>query len=269
MRLNHGIMLLVIALPGFSAPALAHAPVAGAGQEQAAALVSAGVLGVFWMLYLVGSWRVRPAAWQAAGFHLTMLMCVFSVLGPLDEWAARSTSAHMTQHMMFMVVVAPLWVLSRPLPQVAAAGGRAGAVIWEPLLRLAQYPMRMAYVHGVVIWLWHTPYFYLLALEHPWWHVTEHALFLGTAGLFWWAVLRSSQRNVQWALFALLLTLMHTGFLGAILTFAQTPLYGESRSLEDQQLAGLIMWVLGAFPYLLASAWVSHRWYRRVQRQPS
>jgi len=60
---------------------------------------------------------------------------------------------------------------------------------------------------------------------------------------------------------------MHTGFLGAVLTFAGTPLYDEARSLPDQQLAGLIMWVPGAIPYLLASAWVGHRWDQQLHRR--
>jgi putative membrane protein len=106
----------------------------------------------------------------------------------------------------------------------------------------------------------------MLAVNNPWWHALEHACFLLSAGLFWWAVLRASRTRMPWALLALLLTLMHTGFLGAILTFAQSPIYGEARSLEDQQLAGLIMWVLGGIPYLLASAWLGWRWYMQLMR---
>jgi cytochrome c oxidase assembly factor CtaG len=196
-----------------------------------------------------------------------MLLCWFAVLGPLDQWAQNSASAHMSQHMLFMVVIAPLWVLSGPLPQLAAATGRGGALVWGPLLRFTRHPMLAAWLHGLVIWFWHTPRFYLLALEHPWWHVLEHALFLATAGLFWWAVLRQGRGRTHWALFALLLTLMHTGFLGAVLTFARAPLYGSAGSLPDQQLAGLIMWVPGAIPYLLAAAWVGYRGYRQLRRQ--
>ncbi|MFT6464319.1 MAG: cytochrome c oxidase assembly factor CtaG [Halopseudomonas sp.] len=247
----------------------AHSPLEGGGQEQLAALLSALVMAGFWLLYLVGAWRVRPAIWQSAAFHTTMILSFYAVLGPLDEWAETSTAWHMVQHMLFMVVIAPLFVLSRPLPQISAGGGRAGALVWEPMLRFTRHPMLTAYVHGMVIWFWHTPYFYVLALDNPWWHVIEHAFFLVTAGLFWWAVLKSGSRNVHWALFALLFTLMHTGFLGAMLTFAQSSLYGADRPLEDQQLAGLIMWVLGAFPYLVASCWVGYRWYQQMQRRIS
>lgn len=61
-------------------------------------------------------------------------------------------------------------------------------------------------------------------------------------------LLAGAAKRAPWALLALLFTLMHTGFLGAVLTFAESPLYGEARSLADQQLAGLIMWVVGSVP---------------------
>jgi putative membrane protein len=135
------------------------------------------------------------------------------------------------------------------------------------MLRLTRYPLLLAYLHGGVIWFWHMPYFYLLALENPWWHSVEHAFFLVTAGLFWWAVLNTSPRHSGWALLAVLFTLMHTGFLGAVLTFAQQPLYGSTRPLADQQLAGLIMWVVGAIPYMMAAMWIGYRWYLQLLRR--
>jgi cytochrome c oxidase assembly factor CtaG len=135
------------------------------------------------------------------------------------------------------------------------------------MLCLSRHPLLAAYLHGAVIWFWHTPHFYMLAVRNPWWHIVEHACFLVTAGLFWWALLNANTRRLPWALLALLLTLMHTGILGALLTFARAPLYGEVRDLADQQLAGLIMWVLGAIPYIGASAWLGHRWYRQILRR--
>lgn len=260
---------LLIALAGLGLglgeAALAHSPLGGDGQEHRAALLGALALAAFWLAYVVGSWRAPPKLRHALAFHSGVLLAYLAVLGPLDDWAETSAAAHMTQHMLFMVVIAPLWVVGRPLPQIAVGGGGILALLWRPMLRFARHPMLAAWLHGAVIWFWHMPGFYILALQNPWWHTLEHACFLVSAGLFWWAVLKSSQRQAPWALLAVLLTLVHTGFLGAILTFAQAPLYGEGRGLQDQQLAGLIMWVLGAIPYLLAAAWVGHRWYRRLR----
>ena len=253
-------------LCGMSMPALAHSPTSGTLEERISILLGMLVLGAVWLFYLLGARRRPAAGWRAAAFHLGTALALFAVVGPLDDWAETSTSAHMTQHMLFMGVVAPLWVISRPLARLVAGGGRWLVSCWRPLLRMTRHPVRMAYLHGLTSWFWHIPRFYQLALEDPWWHVLEHAMFLITAGLFWWAVLYNRTRHTHWALFALLLTLMHTGFLGALLTFAQAPLYGEARDLEDQQLAGLIMWVPGAVPYLLAAAWVVYRWFRQMHR---
>ena len=107
-------------------------------------------------------------------------------------------------------------------------------------------PTLLALLHGAVIWIWHTPKLYVLALDNLWWHAFEHACFLFTGWLFWWSVLRANPKQVPQALMAVLLTLMHTGLLGALLTFGSVSFYGEGRSVEDQQLAGLIMWVPGA-----------------------
>ena len=59
---------------------------------------------------------------------------------------------------------------------------------------------------------------------------------------------------------AVLLTLMHTGLLGALLAFGSVSFYGEGRSVEDQQLAGLIMWVPGGLIYLIGGGWIAWRW---------
>lgn len=179
--------------------------------------------------------------------------------------AEASAAAHMAQHMLFIVVVAPLWVLGRPLPLWVAVGGNRVLSFWRPMFALARRPMLPAYLQAGVIWLWHMPVLYDLALRNPWWHAVEHLCFLFSAALFWWSLLHSRRREVPLALVALLFTLVHTGILGAILTFAGQPFYQQGNRIEDQQLAGLIMWVMGGLPYLFASAAVGHQWLRRLQ----
>lgn len=254
-------------LLNYTGLAFAHNPITSRGDGQIPALLTLLMLLAFWLFYLLGVRRKRPATHQIFLFHTAAILCGFAVLGPLDDWAKTSSAAHMAQHMLLMVVIAPLWVLSRPLAQIIAGTGRLWAWLWRPMLRLTRYPLATAYIHGAIIWFWHMPYFYMVAVENVWWHAVEHVCFIVTAGIFWWAILRSRRQNTHWALLALLFTLMHTGFLGALLTFASTPLYGEARSLGDQQLAGLIMWVVGGVPYLTAAAWVGNSWYRQLQQR--
>lgn len=250
----------------WASAACAHSPITSDGSGRWAAWLSASLLLAFWSAYLLGQ-RRRPTSKTVAGaFHATSLLAALTLLGPLDHWAESSTAAHMIQHMLLMVVIAPIWVLCRPFPQLVA-GTRLSLHLWTPMLRLSRHPLTCAYIHGAVIWFWHTPYYYMLALRNPWWHVVEHACFITSAGLFWWAILNSSYKRAPWGFLALLFTLMHTGFLGALLTFAKAPLYSEARSLQDQQLAGLIMWVCGGIPYVAAACWLALRWYGQMLRR--
>lgn len=258
---RHCLLLLV------APSALAHSPLAGEGDERLATLLGASVLLAFCLAYWRGLEKVWPGWPRVVLFHGAASLAVLALFGPLDDWAETSAAAHMTQHMLMMVVIAPTWVLSQPLPQLLAHRAQLMRKLLSPLLTLVRYPMLAASLHGAVIWFWHAPRPYTLALENPWIHVLEHACFLLTAGLFWWSVLRSAYRTAPFAFMAVLFTLMHTGFLGALLTFAQAPLYGADRPLQSQQLAGLIMWVLGGLPYLGATVWIGLRWFEQMLRR--
>ncbi|ASQ45182.1 cytochrome c oxidase assembly protein [Legionella clemsonensis] len=248
-----------------SSMAFAHDPfVSISKQSQWPILLSALLLLLIWIVYCIGCWKIWPGFKRWFLFQLTIFTVGMTIFGSLDEWAETNAAAHMTQHMLMMTVIAPLWVLAQPLPQFSRVIGRFSMRLVFPLLNIVQYPMLAALLHGAVIWFWHAPRLYLLALENPWWHVIEHACFIITAGLFWWSVLRCTKTTAAKAFLALLFTLMHTGLLGALFTFAHIPLYGKNSSLQNQQLAGLIMWVAGAIPYLLAVIWCSHRWLQQV-----
>jgi putative membrane protein len=103
-------------------------------------------------------------------------------------------------------------------------------------------------------------------------HTAQHASFLLTALLFWWTILPASptRRNAT-SLFALFGTALHTGLLGALLTFSDAswyPAYHVSTAawglstLEDQQLGGLIMWIPGGLTYLVVALLTAARLLR-------
>ncbi len=261
MRVIAAICLLLSAQT-----AAAHSLVETPLSQRLPLLLSALFLGAAWVLYGLGARRVRPHGLEALWLHLAMLIAVLAVFGPLDDWAETSTSWHMLQHMLFILVIAPLWALARPLPQWRAVCGPLLQPLWRSLLRIGRYPVALAMLHGALIWIWHTPSLYILALENLWWHMLEHASFLFSAWLFWWDCLRAPPRQVPQALLAILLTLMHTGLLGALLTFGTSSFYGAERDLADQQLAGLLMWVPGGLVYLAAAAWITWRWLARSGR---
>lgn len=222
--------------------------------------LSQALFAAAWIGYAAGAVRVRPPLARRLTLHAAMLIAGIALFGPFDTWAASSTAMHMVQHMLLIVVVAPLAVLAAPLAQWRAMLGPALDPLWRMLLRCSRNPMACAALHAAAIWIWHAPRPYMAAVLDPFWHVIEHACFLSSAWLFWWSVLRSGRRSALQAMLALLFTLMHTGLLGALLTFAREPLYGvESRELWDQQLAGLVMWIPGGAAYLAGAAWVLWR----------
>jgi putative membrane protein len=121
------------------------------------------------------------------------------------------------------------------------------------------------------LWAWHVPSLFGAALENEAVHAVQHASFLGTALLFWWAVLGRDGRVVQRtgaAMAYLFTTMLHTGALGALLTLAPTPWYPHYAAtsaafgldpVQDQQLGGLVMWVPGSAAYLAAALFIMAR----------
>jgi len=252
-------------MAAWPATSFAHSDVPGAGVfEQAPVWFAQAVFVLAWLGYVrgcrAGAVLHPPRSGQRRLFHVAMLIAGLALFGPLDELAERSTAWHMGQHMLLIVVVAPMLVLARPLAQWRAVLGPRADVVWRPLHRLSRRPMLCALLHAAAIWFWHAPGPYIAAVQTPLWHVLEHASFLLTGWLFWWSVLRPGRSGALPAAGALLFTVMHTGLLGALLSFAKVPLYSTgATALADQQLAGLVMWVPGGLVYLLAAVWAAWR----------
>lgn len=275
-------LLLLIA----AAPAWAHAPDAAGVHDVlrhftfdpwviapltvALALYAAGVTRL-WRHAGVGRGISRM---QAACFAAGWLSLVAALVSPLDALGSKLFSAHMVQHEALMLVSAPLMVLARPLAAWTWAFGparrhaighavqaRAWAAVWGTLTD----PLAAWALHALALWAWHVPSFFEAALNSEVVHACQHACFLGTALLFWWAVLGRDGRVAKGAGAAmayLFTTMLHTGALGALLTLAPTPWYPHYAQtamafgldpLEDQQLGGLVMWVPGGAAYLAAA----------------
>jgi putative membrane protein len=192
-----------------------------------------------------------------------------ALASPLDALAGTLLSAHMLQHALLVAVAPPLLLLGKPgvvLGWAVPAGWRRallGSRGWRTLAGTtlaASRPLPAAALHGLALWLWHAPACFNAAVAHDGVHALEHGAFLGTALLFWHAVLDArSGRRAGAALAASFVTFLHGGLLGALITLAPDPLYawylGRTQlwglsPLEDQQLAGLLMWVPMGVVYL-------------------
>lgn len=234
-------------------------------------------------LYARGAIRLAgkqtlPAC-DTIAFALGWSTVAIALLSPVHELSEELFSAHMVQHELLMAIAAPLLVVGKPafvmlsaLPRAARL--RVGAVVRTKRVRaawrFATRPFDAWLLHGAAIWIWHLPVLFMAATRSDAVHALQHASFLGSALLFWWAMLHPRRRALGgMAVVYLFTTVVHTGVLGALMTFSRSPWYpgyasGAERwgltPMGDQQLAGLIMWIPASVVYLVAALAIIRRW---------
>jgi putative membrane protein len=132
-------------------------------------------------------------------------------------------------------------------------------------------PLTAWALHGLALWAWHLPALYQQTLRSDFVHALQHLSFLLTALLFWWALIYGAQGRTAYGASVLYVfaTAMHSGLLGVLLTVTTSvwyPIYASRTAawglttLEDQQLAGLIMWVPAGIIYLAAGLLLFRAW---------
>lgn len=198
--------------------------------------------------YAAGRWLGAKPAPLLAGLAILAVLFV----SPFCAAGSALFSVRVTHHLILTTLAAPL---------IAAAFPRGGGSVtaWTA-------------GHAVIWWIWHTPtaYGFALASDAGYW-LMQASLLLSAIG-FWRAV-RAATPPV--AVAGLLATMVQMGLLAALLTFAGVPVYAWHlvttqpwglTPLEDQQLAGLIMWVPGAGAYLGAALWLASDWFGQQKR---
>jgi cytochrome c oxidase assembly factor CtaG len=254
----------------------------------------AALLAGFACLYLLGAaalWRRAGmgrgiAPWRAASFAGGWFALAGAALSPMHELGERLFSAHMIEHAILMLVAAPLIAVSQPalaslwaLPEGARRriGRLAHSTRLARMSRWATDPLSATIIHGAVLWTWHLPGLFALAVADEGLHWLQHATFFGSALLFWWALIGSRPRADGYgaATLFLFVTALHTGVLGALLVLARQPWYPADSetlrhfgltALEDQQLGGLVMWVPCGVIYTGAALALAGFWITRSAR---
>lgn len=206
-------------------------------------------------------WNLDP--WLLAGFVLALLLWRWRGRAPSENWAYGAALA-----ILFVAFVSPLCALTSALYAARSAHHLLLVTIAAPLLALAGIGRGLripagpaALSHILIFWAWHVPAAYGWALSSDGAYWLMQASLVGSGLAFWAAAL--SPRLGPASLVALLIAMMaQMGMLGALLTFAPEPLYAWHLAttapfgigpLEDQQLAGLVMWVVSLPLYLLAA----------------
>jgi putative membrane protein len=239
--------------------------------------------------YCVGIARLRRHAGPGRGvgalritaFAMGWLVLAAALVSPVDALGERLFSAHMVQHELMMIVVAPLFVIGHPLAVWAwalplrwrrATGRLFRSRGWRLPWMFITGALAAWTLHALALWLWHVPVLFDAALGNAALHAFQHVCFLGTALLFWWSVLGAATPRAQGvALLSLFTTFVHTAALGALLTLAKTPWYSSYgngalaygiSAIEDQQLGGLVMWIPMGLAYLLCGLMIASRLLR-------
>ncbi|MCC6382999.1 MAG: cytochrome c oxidase assembly protein [Dehalococcoidia bacterium] len=221
--------------------------------------------------------------WRAAAFAGGLATIATGLLPPLEPMAEGQFSIHMVQHMLLIVVAAPLLVLGRPgaaMVRATPRGTRRWLVGvarrfslirgWRALSR----PVTAWALHLVALWAWHLPLLYEAGTEHEAAHFLEHLTLLGSAALLWHAILAGRRPSAYGvSVLVVFATATQMNILSALLTFSHSPWYDLPpprwglTPLEDQQLAGLIMWIPGEVLYLSAAAALFALWLRATERE--
>ena len=242
------------------------------------------------ILYLWGGQRrvAPPFRWRAVAFWSGLATIVLALDTPVETLARQLFWAHMTQHLLLIMVAAPLLVVAAPWLQIWRG---LPLSIRRPLARTAVRHPALAGPRSVIAWLsapagafilatanlwfWHWPAAYDLTLRNHLVHHLEHGLFLGLGILFWAQVIdqhpfHARLPQLQRAVFVFGAT---TGSwaLAAVLAFATAPFYsyaalpsrpGGISALTDQQFGAGIMWVPGSITYSIVFVMCLYLWFR-------
>jgi putative membrane protein len=187
---------------------------------------------------------------------------------PLDIWAASNLASHMTQHVLLLSIAPPLLIIGLVPSVLAAAIPDAIRARWldATIATAARVPVFVALTVAVglqtaALGVWHVPAIYDAAATHLPLHAAEHLSFLLTGLAFWWIVAGAARRAGSAASLVTIFAASLPGtLLGALMTLSTSPWYPHyahasfTAALQDQQLAGVVMWAVGGMAYVAAGA---------------
>lgn len=224
---------------------------------------------------------------RGAFFHAAILIFLLGSSAPVDALSGRFFWVHMVQHLLILVVMAPLLVASAPLLPMWLGlprwSRKLGASFAHLKLGRAIYQVGHWLRHPAVscslliigVWVWHWPTLYDLALTnatiHDW---CEHSTFLLVSVLFWTQVIPSSPLSPRSSYLGRIgligVAIIQNVVLAALLGFAPLPLYapyahlgavlGGFSPLQDQQTGAGIMWTVGDVPFGIAFSILVQQW---------
>jgi len=245
----------------------------------------------FWYARGLRRWPERTRAhssWRTASYYAGLAVLVLSFESPLDRLGEHQFSMHMVQHNVVMMIVPPLILLGAPttpmlrgMPRWLRQGVVRPVVsngVARRVYRFLTFPVVTIMLFTIFQWGWHLlPGLYDRALNDDLLHNLQHSTFLAVAMLFWWNVIDPKPLHSRIPVLARVLyfygAMIPKHVLSAFIVFADRPFYPTyervyrflpGSPLEDQQLAGLLMWVpFGELLNLITAGAILGFWFRR------
>ncbi len=210
------------------------------------------------------------------------LLLLLALVSPIDSYGDDLFWVHMVQHMIMVMLVAPLLLLGAPVTlALRASSNRVRREYLIPLMdsrfaRVLTYPPVALVLFVASIWVWHLPVAYEAAIGNDTLHAFEHISFLGGALLFWWLVVAADATRLRPAhvgrIALLIAALLQNIALALILTSIDEPVYdwyvdltrdwGPS-ALIDQRIGAGVMWVPGAMMFFFGILVTVYYWAER------
>ncbi len=209
-----------------------------------------------------------------------------ALLSGIDAYDTTLFSIHMVQHLLLTMVAAPLIALGAPITTLLrAASPHVRRTVILPILhsrimKVLSFPVVAWLLFAGVMWGTHFSPLFDASLENPFIHDLEHGLYLGAALLFWWPAvgLDPSPWRIPHPVRAMyvFLQMPQNTFLAVTILNSSVVLYAhyatQARSwgppvLEDQQLAGALMWITGDVLFLTAMAAILAGWMLHEKSQ--
>jgi cytochrome c oxidase assembly factor CtaG len=224
--------------------------------------------------------------WRLWSWMLGLTVLVLALGSPIEFYDTTLFSVHMIQHLLLTMVAAPLLVMGAPITlllRVASPDARKRwilPVLNSRVMRVVSTPVVAWGLFAAVMWFSHFSPLFDAALEDATLHRLEHALYLGTALLFWWPVIGADPSPHRIGhpgrILYLALGMPLSSLLGLVIFSARTPLYEHYQSLqrtwgmsvmEDQQWAGGIMWAGGDLAFVIALVAAVFVWLRHEEAE--
>lgn len=234
--------------------------------------------------------RAHPASpWprkRTVYFFSGLGVMAFAIMSPPASYDGVLFSVHMWQHILLMMVAAPLLLLGTPITLLlrsVSSKTRREAIIpflHSRVVRAITFPVVAWLLFTGTMWGSHYSPLFNAALEHEWLHWLEHMLYVTVALMFWWQVIAADP--TPWRMphpvrmGYVFLQMPQNSFLALSIYDTKRVLYSHYETtvrtwgptpLEDQQLAGITMWVVGDLLFLAAVAFVIAGWVKHEERE--